>query len=330
MAMLDIVIPHRKEKWADGRKMFEMLKLQRGIADGEFRVILVQDGDDGELDTGRISKVYPFVEQIITLPVAQGVSAARNAGLDAAEAEWIMFCDFDDCLYSVDSMFRILQSLREAGERADLVWSDIWIEMRKKGGGYAKTLKGWNTVFVHGKVYRRSFLTERGIRFDEALDYSEDAMFNALVAMEILPGRIAKMPETVYMWCYREESLSNYAGGDWKRARSLFLKRMRLPEEYDKRGMGYEAKTAAARALMDYYWESEGGGKPKDMSRKEWYSMPLAILTAWPGCIRDITPADRKELYRITREEAENKGQIREGMRSMQEWMDWIGALKKA
>jgi len=94
--------------------------------------------------------------------------------------------------------------------------------------------------------------------------------------------------------------------------------------------MGYEAKTAAARALMDYYWETEGGGKPKDMSQGEWMSMPMEILSKWPGCIRDISPADRKELFRITKEEAESKGQIREGMMTMQEWMTRIGALKKA
>lgn len=328
MALLDLVITHWKEKWADGRKMFEMLRMQKGVPDGEFRVILVQDGEDGGLDLGRITKTYPFVQEIITISQS-GVSAARNTGLDHSDAEWIMFCDFDDCLYSIDSMYRILQSLREAGEKADLVWSDIWIEMRKKDSSFAKVLKKWNTVFIHGKCYRRSFLEEHGIRFDERLSYSEDAMFNALVAMEILPSRIAKMPEVTYMWCYREESLSNYAGGDAQRARSLFLKRAALPEEYDRRGMGYEAKTAAARALMDYYWETEGGGKPKDMSQKEWMAMPLAILTAWPGCIRDISPADRKELYRITREEAESKGQIREGMKTMQEWMERIGALKK-
>lgn len=329
MALLDLVITHHREKWADGRKMFEMLKMQKGIQEGDFRVILVQDGEDDNLDAGRITRVYPFVDQIITIPHS-GVSAARNTGLEYASAEWIMFCDFDDCLYSIDSMFRILQSLREAGDKADLVWTDLWIEMRKKDGGFAKVLKKWNTVFIHGKVYRRSFLIEHDIRFDTRLSYSEDAMFNALVAMEILPSRIAKMPEVTYMWCYREESLSNYSGGDVNRARSLFIKRMTLPEEYDKRGMGYEAKTAAARALMDYYWETEGGGMPEEMSLEEWAAMPNAILEKWPGCIRDISPADRKELFRITKEEAESKGQIRKGMMTMQEWMTRIGALKKA
>lgn len=327
MALLDLIVTHHKEKWSDGRKMFEMLKLQKGVMEGEFRVILVQDGEDGNLDIGRITKVYPFVEQVISIVPGKGVSAARNAGLDAATAEWVMFCDFDDCLYSVDSMYRILQSLREAGDRADLVWSSIWIEMRQKDGGYAKTLKEWNSVFIHGKVYRREFLLAHGIRFDERLDYSEDAMFNGLVAMEILPSRIGRMPETVYMWCYREESLSNYTGGGINRARSLHLKRMMLPDEYAKRGMGYEAKTAAARALMDYYWESEGGGRPKDMTGAEWDGMIRQVLEAWPGCIMDISAADRKALYRITREEAGSKGQIRDGMKSMQEWMTEIGAL---
>lgn len=328
MAMLDMIITHHRERWSECRKMFEMLKMQRGIRGDEFRVILVQDGEESGLDMGRILKSYPFVEKIISLP-GNGVSAARNAGLEAAEAEWVMFCDCDDCLYSVDSLFRILQSIRESESKADMLWSSIWIEMRKKDGSYCKTLKEWNNVFIHGKVFRRSFLADNGIRFSTRLSYSEDAMFCSLVAMEILPSRIGKMPEVVYMWCYREESLSNYTGGEADRMRSLAIKRKMLPQEYEKRGMGYEAKTAAARALMDYYWESEGGGWPEDIPEEEWWGYIHEILTIWPDCITDITPGERKELYRITREESISKGHIREGMKTMQEWMQEVGALRK-
>lgn len=344
MAYLDLIVTHCRESWAVCRGFFEMLRIQRGVAwetgsarvtrpnagpslpARDWRVILVQDGDEGALDTRRMTRAYPFVDQVITLPHG-GVSAARNAGLDASDAEWVMFCDIDDCLYSVDSLYRILQSLREAGDRADIVWSPFWIEMRTKDGKFGKVLKEWNSVFIHGKCYRRAFLAEHGIRFDEELTYSEDALFNAVAIMETTSARIAKMPENVYMWCYREESLSNYTGGDLARTRSLFKKRVRLCEEYEKRGLRYEAKTAAARALMDYYWEINGGDPPEGMSEREWIGMPLLILHGWPGCIMDISPADRKLLYKITKEEAQSKGHVREGMPGMQEWMETIGAV---
>ena len=327
MALLDIIITHYNEPWSDGRKMFEMLKLQRGVDWNDVRVIIVQDGDDEQLDLKRIMKVYPFVKTILHLPQG-GVSIARNNGLEVANAEWVMFCDFDDSLYSVDSLYRILQSIREAGDRADLIWSDIWIEMRKPDGTWLKRKKEWNTVFIHGKVYRREFLMEHGIRYDPELCYSEDAMFNALVAMEIDQKRIAKMPEIVYVWCFRKGSASNYAGGDAKRNISLYRKRVKLSEEYEKRGRRYDAKAAAMRTLLDYYWELNGQDECAGHTKEEWVQLlQKDVIRRWPGSVTDISRADRAELYRITKNEAEAKGLIRDNMPGPEEWLAGIGAI---
>ena len=328
MALLDIIITHAHEPWGIGRKMFEMLKVQRGIEEGDCRVMLVQDGPDDQLDTARILKVYPFVETVVQNPKG-GVSMARNAGLEESDAEWIMFCDFDDCLYSVDSLFRIMQSIREAGDRADLLYSDFWIEQRTPTGRFTKVLKGWNTVFIHGKVYRRQFLIDRGIRFDEDLTYSEDAMFNALVAMEIDPARVAVMPEVVYMWCFRNESLSNYTGGDGTRNMSLYRKRIKVCEEYEKRGRIYDARAAAARALLDYYWEMNGDKPQEGGTVEEWEERIREFCRRWPKAMTQISAEDRKKLYQVTKEEATRKRLIHDGIRMPrpEAWLEKLGAI---
>lgn len=329
MALLDIIVTHWHEKWSVCRTFFEMLRMQRGADWNDARVILVQDGEDEELDLDRIMRVYPFVEQLVTIPHS-GVSAARNEGLRAAESEWVMFCDIDDCVYSADGLFRIIQSLKEAGDLADLVWSNIWIEMGNEPGatGWHKKLKGWNTVFIHGKCYRREFLLDHGILFSEELCYSEDAMFNAIVMMEIDQKRIAKMPETVYMWCYRQGSASNYAGGDARRNLSLYRKRVMLSEAFEERGRKYDAKAAAVRTLLDYYWELNGQDECQGHSREEWIQrLKEDVISRWPDAVTEISPADRKELLRITREEAKAKKLIREGMPAPEEWLREIGAV---
>ena len=329
MAILDIIVTHRNEEWCVGRKFFEMLKLQRGVEWQDVRVLLVQDGEDGNtLDMGRIMKAYPFVDTVLTIPHG-GVSAARNEGLAFSTAEWVMFCDFDDMLYSADSLGRIITSIEQAGEAADQIWSDIWIEGVTEDGRWAKVKKGFNNVFIHGRVYRRAFLEDHGIRFDEELCYSEDAMFNVLCAIEMDPKRIAKMPETVYMWCYREGSASNYEGGDPARNESQYKKRLKTIEAYEQRGIRYEAKANAARMLLDYYWELNGQEQLAGHTKEEWIAMlQRDVISRWPEAIMEISPEDRKMLWRVTREEAEKKGHIRKGMPGAEEWLRSIGAVK--
>ena len=327
MAVLDIIVTHADEPWSVGRKMFEMLRVQRGIRDGEFRVILVQDGEETGTDLTRIMQVFTFVDSVLYIPKG-GVSAARNEGLSCATAPWVMFCDFDDCLYSADSLRTILDSLETAPETADIVWGEIWIEGAEEDGSWCKTLKGWNSVFIHGKCYRREFLEDRGLRFDEELTYSEDAMFNALCVMETKPKRIIKMPEPVYMWCRRPESASNYTGGEAKRNLSLYRKRVKLCEAYAERGREYDARAAATRILLEYYWELNGQDSCPGHTREEWIRrLREDVIQRWPGAIGAISPGDRSKIFMICEEDARLKGLTRDGMPDPEDWLREIGAL---
>ena len=318
--LLDIIITHWQEPWDVGRKMFEMIRMQRGIRHEDFRVIFVQDGETGEPDLDRMTRVYPFVQETVRIP-ASGVSAARNAGMDASDAEWIMFCDFDDCFYSLDSLYRVIQSLKEAGDRADLVYGPFWIEMRKDGA-FAKTLRERTWTVIHGKCFRRQYLIEHGLRFREDLSYSEDTLFCETFAMDVDPARIAKMPETVYMWCYREASLSTYEAGEARRVRSLYRKRQATCEEYEKRGRNYDAWCSATRSIFEYYFETVGGKRPDGISADEWRGMPKTFLRRWPMAVYNISQADRIKLFEIVENSAKLKGQyIGEGKPSFSEWV---------
>jgi glycosyltransferase involved in cell wall biosynthesis len=61
----------------------------------QFEVILVIDGEDEA--TARTLKVFTDPRLIVvTLPVSQGASVARNTGVRAARGKWIAFLDDDD------------------------------------------------------------------------------------------------------------------------------------------------------------------------------------------------------------------------------------------
>ena len=75
-----------------------------------LRSLLIEQGDDYEViavndcspdGSARVlheyEQAYPNLK-VIEFEQNQGVSAARNAGIDAAKGDWLMFCDSDDIL----------------------------------------------------------------------------------------------------------------------------------------------------------------------------------------------------------------------------------------
>ena len=328
MAELDIIITHYQEPWAECRKMFEGLRLQRGVPEGAFRVILVQDGPDGQLDLERIARVYPFVEIFTEIPHG-GVSAARNEGLLIAESPWVMFCDCDDTFYTVNSLFDILCSIRDAGDRADLLYSDFWMEMKGRDGRYHKMLKdGGNKVFIHGKLFRREFLTKNGIRFDEELSYSEDALFVEEVRLRTDASRRAKILPVCYVWAFREESLSNYTGGDGTRMEMLYKKRLKTIALHERLGLHYDAVCCAARMLIDYYFELNGGRPIASGTREEWVErIRRDVVARYPRCLYQASPYDRETMMKASAESEEHRRLLKSGMMPLQEWMEEVGAI---
>ena len=83
--MISIIIPaYNAEK--------TICRCLESALDQEAEIILA---DDGSTDaTLRLAEKYADRIRILQLPHG-GVSAARNAGLDAARGEWVMFLDSD-------------------------------------------------------------------------------------------------------------------------------------------------------------------------------------------------------------------------------------------
>lgn len=328
MPKLDIIITHHDEPYTTIHGFFDMLSAQRGVDWNDVNLIIIQDGEENYPWFDWVAGSLPlyFVNRIRIEEIPHsGVSTARNTGLNMATSPWVMFCDCDDMLYSCDSLYRILTSIDQAGSRADLLWSPFWIEYNRAQWG--KTIKEWNTVFIHGKIYRRQFLISNGIVFDPALSYAEDALFNAEVAMCINPDRIARIPETVYMWCQSPESLSSYTGGEGKRNLDLYQMRLKRSERYDKRGMHYEAETSAVRTIMDYYWELAGRhDPPAGATMQEWYDKVQHVFDLYPECCDNITTTDWNQLGQVTESEAKAKYLIRPDMPTMD---DWIAQFRK-
>ena len=80
--------------------------------DAALQVVIVDDGSTDGTAT-RVRDIDPRIS-VVRRPVPAGVSAARNAGIDAADGEWIAFLDDDD-LWAPEKLSRQLRTATEAG-----------------------------------------------------------------------------------------------------------------------------------------------------------------------------------------------------------------------
>ena len=257
--LLTLVVTHYNEAWEDIQAFFKMLNLQRGIQPGACDVIIVQDGEDaGNADPERIAGECILPCRVLRIEHG-GVSKARNAGLDAAAGAWVMFCDCDDSFYSVDSLNSILSSLQQAGDRADLIYAPFWMELAEDGTAWRRVLFDRNWIFIHAKVWRASWLREHEVRFDEAIAYGEDALFNTEAVLVADPSRIAHMKDPVYMWCHRANSCTEDPANFSRNMHDLYIARIHGVAACARRGNATITVLYAMRAIVDGFYELRGG-----------------------------------------------------------------------
>ena len=96
---------------------------------------------------------YPFKVEYYKEP-HNGVSATRNAALDKATADYVMFCDADDMFYNACGLWILFREMG-LGEFNALI--SVFVEESKmpetKETIYIN--HEGDSTFVHGKVYRR-------------------------------------------------------------------------------------------------------------------------------------------------------------------------------
>lgn len=298
---LDIIVPHYKEPWETVQKFFAMLDIQRGVDFDSFRVILVNDGEENAFPDDSFD-LCPYRVDQLSIPHA-GVSAARNHGIRNANAEWVMFCDCDDMFFHPYAMEDIMNVL--PARETDLLWSDFFMESKKDPRGPVIQKKSFNAVFVHGKLFRRTFLMDNDLFFDEEIGYCEDSLFCTFAYTMADENRVGHIVSQVppYVWCDTEGSVTNVNKTKDIAPISVFHRNKKVCELYRKRRSHDEYCCMVARTVMDAYHSLNVLPLTDKMiamkadfrawfnaHKKEWENVPYDTLKA-------IKESSRKSLY---------------------------------
>ena len=155
----------------------------------DIEIILVDDGSTDQ--SGNICDEYAEMDSRIKVihKKNEGVSAARNTGIETASGERIIFVDSDDCIHP-----RLLESYRELDDDSVTLLCDYTTDMEEWKRFFLndfqehmefvarkKFMKLFYKDYMNppfNKYFRADIIREHQIRFPEDMSLGEDLIFN--------------------------------------------------------------------------------------------------------------------------------------------------------
>ena len=187
MVLISIIIPaYNAERYID--RCFSSV-YRDGLLENQFEIVAINDGSKDK--TIELMQSWRDKHKNITIidKENEGVSVARNVGIDAATGEYVLFLDVDDELVE-GSMKKVYESLndnksidmlvtrqiRNDGTREKIV-EEPPLDEHRRYDGYEAFCKGFIRTNAGGGICRREFLKEYKISFPAGVRNAEDTIF---------------------------------------------------------------------------------------------------------------------------------------------------------
>lgn len=322
---LQILIPQYKEDEEVIKPMLDSIALQQNVDFSELGVIIVNDGSDVKLSREFLDS-YPYLIEYYENE-HKGVSATRNACLDHAVADYVMFCDADDMFFNMCGLWILFREI-DMGVFDSLV--SVFVEETRhpetKEPIYVN--HEMDSTFVHGKVHRRQYLIDKGIRWNEKLTIHEDSYFNIQTANLSTNVKYCQTP--FYLWKWRDESVCRHDPKYiLKTYRNMIDSNDALIEAFRSKSASDKARFYVAFMVFDAYyamnkpeWINQENQEYREETEKRFAKYYKKYKKTWEM----IPSPDKMQISQSIRGRTVMEGMQMESL-TIEEWLKHIEAL---
>ena len=319
---LQILVPQYNETNDIIKPLLDSIAIQQNVEFEEVGVIICNDGAGIHLSEPFL-KQYNFAIEYHLEP-HRGVSGTRNACLDYATADYVMFCDADDMFMNVCSLYVIFMDINLGFD--SLFTAFVEESCDRQTGKIVYITHERDGTFVHGKVHRRQYLIDKNIRWNEKLTIHEDSYFNLMC--QNLTDNLRYNTTQIYLWKWRKDSVC--------RQDPLYIQKTypnlidssdALVEQFVQRGIMDKAAYFVVNMVLDTYytmnkkdWVDQGNKEYRDIAEKRFGE----YVNKWWDLWESVSRVDVIKLSVPSRERNLNGGMLMESITLF----DWLRNIK--
>jgi len=198
---IDILIPAYHAHDTIGRTL-SSIAMQSMVND--LNVVICNDEGHDNYDEF-VASFAPFMSiKEIYVPKNGGCGVARQYGIDHTDAPFFTCIDADDTFASTFALEMLLNYI-ETDAKYVMV-SGGFAEQLDNGLHFKNHLE--DMIWMHGKLYRRSFIQKYDIRFNLTRS-NEDNGFNRTIALISNDAeKVMFVPDIVYYWHFKKDSIT--------------------------------------------------------------------------------------------------------------------------
>ena len=201
--MIDIIIPAYNSHETIKKSLYSICYQ---TISNKIKVYLINDKSDYSYkEIVVFFKKYINIREI-DLDENVGPGLAREIGIQKSKSKYIMFMDSDDVFASPTAVKDIYDEINN--NKLDLC---IGRFVECKESYFIQ--HNYDDIWLHGKIYRRSFLEKNNIHFNNTR-VNEDNYFNQCILLSNPKMKYIDLP--IYFWMYNPKSITRINNSEYK------------------------------------------------------------------------------------------------------------------